>query len=127
MGCVYKLTSPTGRSYIGKTSGTAKNRFVQHVFTAEIRREKTQLSRAIRKFGSESFKVRTLRRSKSVTKLDQWEKRYISKYETFTNGYNMTQGGEGLGETFDGDIRTERKHKRSNRRKLLGRRDSQRL
>lgn len=53
MGCLYKLTFPDGKAYIGITTGTATERFSEHVYWA--RKGRTYcVNAAIRKYGHDS-------------------------------------------------------------------------
>ncbi len=105
MGCLYQLTSPSGKSYIGITMKTAEERFRRHVVHMAMGR-RNAIHRAINKYGHEKFKVKTLAISNDRNYLRLIEKRAISAYETiYPNGYNLTGGGEGspfwIDETID--------------------------
>lgn len=52
------------------------------------------MSRAIRKYGKESFN-RTILEECPIEQLNEREKYYIAKYNTISpNGYNLTAGGD---------------------------------
>lgn len=61
-----------------------------------------KMARAIKKYGWESFNHEILLHFSCNTKeetnfwLNQWEKWYIEKYNSYYNGYNSTLGGEGV-------------------------------
>ena len=48
--------------------------------------------KSIREFGESNFEV-TILKECDYSELDKWEIYYISKYNTFKDGYNMTKGG----------------------------------
>ena len=92
---LYILTSPNGKQYVGVTSKTAQERFARHrsnalagfTFCAA-------LHGAIRKYGPDSFSVKTL-------VVGDWdyilgmEQDVISLYGTMTPaGYNLREGGQ---------------------------------
>lgn len=88
-GFIYKITDKvTGKSYIGQTRKSVEFRWRQHKNSKDYR----DLHKAIQKYGEENFSVETLKEC-DVDELDKWEIYYISKYNTFENGYNMTKGG----------------------------------
>jgi len=95
MGIIYKLTSPSGKSYIGQTVYTLEKRFKQHVKTANGGRVDgcMALNNAIRKYGGENF-IKKEMCSCDIDLLDFWEEFYIADEKTFyPNGYNLTTGG----------------------------------
>jgi group I intron endonuclease len=95
MGCLYKLTSPSGKSYIGISSKSTEARWAKHIEHALGKRENGALYNALRKYGPHSFKVQTL----AIAKFDylrELEKRAIRSFGTlYPNGYNVALGGEG--------------------------------
>lgn len=96
MGCVYLLTSPSGKGYVGITRHTAAERFLVHV-----RDSKTStwsaVHAAMRKYGPESFKLETLLEGDDWSELCAAERRLIAELGTKSpRGYNLTDGGEGV-------------------------------
>lgn len=96
MGCLYQLTSPSGKSYIGITSKTLDERWKTHVMrTAEGRNQ--ALQRAIRKYGADAFRRCVLVVADSWEYLCDLERKAIVAFETLSpDGYNLTAGGEGV-------------------------------
>ena len=93
---VYRVINKLdGRSYIGMTIRTLKKRKVQHLIDARNKKDNYHFHRAIRKYGEESFEWKTIKKCKSIEELNQFEKVFITIYDTFCNGYNMTEGGDG--------------------------------
>lgn len=90
-GFIYKITNKVnGKVYIGQTRYTVEARWKQH----QHKQDKTYFHNAIRKYGVDSFTVETLEEC-DVELLNEREIFYISKYNTFDYGYNLTIGGDG--------------------------------
>jgi hypothetical protein len=97
MGCLYSLTSPSGKRYLGITLKTVEQRFVKHVEHALGKRENGVLYSALRKYKPEAFKVETLVIANDWEYLCYLEKKAIVAFKTkYPSGYNMTDGGEGV-------------------------------
>lgn len=96
MGVLYKLTSPSGKSYIGITSGSLPDRWRAH--RAHAKRCKTGcLQKAIRKYGAASFQVEVVARATDYGLLKVMESWAIEHFGTkVPRGYNMTDGGDGM-------------------------------
>lgn len=91
VGCVYCIENTlNGKRYIGITTRTIKERFVEHC------KAKSYIGKAIRKYGVENFKLYELAVANSREELCNLEVYYIEKYNTFKNGYNQTIGGDGV-------------------------------
>jgi len=92
---LYKLTSPSGKSYIGLTTGPLQVRLNHHRFDSE-RGSTLKLHKAFRKYGFDNFKVEVLDESIDPDELCRLEIAAIKEHDTFgRNGYNLTLGGEG--------------------------------
>lgn len=95
-GIIYKATNKvSGKSYIGQTIKTLKQRKREHLNEARRGDKDFYFYRAIRKYGTENFVWLKLCECKSKNELDRMEKYYIVYYDSFENGYNLTLGGEG--------------------------------
>lgn len=112
---IYKHTSPSGKSYIGQTKYSLKERFKQHIIEANNKESDYMFHQAIRKYGSENFKSEILEIIEDYNDIDEREKYWISYYDTFNNGYNMTEGG--YGRPFGWNHSEETKQKLSDLRK----------
>ena len=77
--------------HIGQTKGTLSDRIIQH-----YKEKKSYIGRALRKYGKENFSWYILCECSSKKELDDREKFYIQEYNTRINGYNLTNGGDGV-------------------------------
>ena len=83
--CIYRLTSPSGKIYIGQAQSMYK-RFQDY----RRPRATKYLKRAILKYGLENMKVEILERDIPLDKLDDREQYYLDTLEPFKdNGYNI--------------------------------------
>lgn len=101
-GYIYKITSPSGKSYIGLTGrGDHKERIAEHKSMAK-HKERYAIHHAINKYGWENMEHEILEVVVAQTedelydKLKKLERYYIDLFDTFNNGYNLTIGGEGI-------------------------------
>lgn len=91
---VYKATNRiNGMSYIGQTVNF-RERKLEHERCRE--EDDCIFHRAIAKYGKDNFIWEILDKADSKESINELEKIYIEKYNTFKpNGYNMTKGGDG--------------------------------
>lgn len=100
MGIIYKLTSPSNKTYIGQTIQSFHRREQRHANDAKfykLRGEKSgycvALCNAINKYGMENFQTEILMECDD-SMLDAYEREMIKKYDSLSpNGYNLTTGG----------------------------------
>lgn len=94
---IYKITSPSGASYIGITSRTVKERWQKH-----IRKSKTKYNHpfhnAIRKYGIDNFQVDTIGWANTKQEACAMEIKFIAEIPPELR-YNVSPGGE-----MDGDF-----------------------
>lgn len=96
MGCLYQLTSPAGKRYLGITTKTAEQRFASHI-AAMFCGRRGALYSALRKYKPGNFKIETLVIANDWDYLANLETRAIAAFETKAPfGYNLTNGGEGV-------------------------------
>jgi group I intron endonuclease len=101
MGLIYKLTSPSGKSYIGMTLRTIEQRMKEHNRSDS---KCTYLVHAITKYGSDNFTKEILWEGEDA-QTPNIEREMISKHDTLTpNGYNLRSGG-GQGERISEELR----------------------
>lgn len=92
-GYIYIVTNDiNNKVYIGQTINPLNIRFREHLWKS--RRHKSKFYNAIRKYGEEHFKISLVEECEQLL-LNEREKFYIKKYDSFHNGYNSTLGGEG--------------------------------
>lgn len=96
MGCVYMLTSPSGKSYIGITMNW-KRRMKAHVKMASTKNGYL-IHNAIRKYGWDNFTKTILLDSDDFEVLKDAERTEIQSRQTHCSqsGYNLTFGGDGV-------------------------------
>lgn len=91
--CIYKHTSPSGKSYIGMTSKTPEKRWLN----GKGYNPNTKFGQAIIKYGWDNFSHEILENNiPSLSQAQQREIYYINFFDTFTNGYNSTLGGDNV-------------------------------
>jgi len=89
MGCIYKITSPSGKVYIGQTVKTLHERIKGHKKSST---NCTLLKRAIDKYGDE-MKYEHIEEIPDEI-LDEREIYWIREYNSLApNGYNCSSGG----------------------------------
>lgn len=94
--CIYSVENKiNGKRYIGQAVDYER-RVKEHQSRYSKDNSKSTRShfyRAIRKYGIENFTFSILEEC-SIEELNALEKKYIKEYDTFKNGYNMTEGGQ---------------------------------
>lgn len=93
MGYIYKISNKiNSKVYIGKTSTTILNRWYHH--KNDYKKYDWHLYRAMRKYGIENFFIEEVEKCPDDI-LNEREKYWINFYNSFIEGYNSTEGGEG--------------------------------
>ena len=91
MPCIYKITSPSGKSYIGQTEKTLETRLNGHRSPGS---NCILLKRAAAKYGWDNMKAEVLLYCNKED-LNEYERAMITAYDTMApNGYNCSSGGE---------------------------------
>jgi group I intron endonuclease len=108
MGYIYLITNFTnGKRYVGQTVNPIHYRWSKHIEEAYGgNKSNSLLHRAIIKYGASNFGINILEEC-ADTELNEKEKNYIKKYDTYythNKGYNMTWGGEGVTKYSDDEI-----------------------
>lgn len=100
-GCLYALTFPNGKKYIGITSGTLRRRVNLHRSHANTGRPGAVYN-AIRKYGPRGFEAKPLVVASNWDYLCELEQKAIAAFGSMApGGFNLTAGGEGFrGQTF---------------------------
>ena len=96
IGYIYKITSPTGKIYIGQT--TRLNDRISKYRTCSYIKEQRILYNSIKKHSWDNHNFEILTEAPQDT-LSELEIKYIKEYNSFhyenPNGMNLTRGGEG--------------------------------
>lgn len=94
---IYLLQFPSGKNYVGRTKSTAICRFRAHIIASRKLSNRTAVACAIRKYGSDSVKIKILVQGLGWEDSAIVEINWIKKLGTLASGgYNLTAGGEGL-------------------------------
>lgn len=94
LGSLYKITNNiNGKVYIGKTYNSIQSRFQDHVANAS-RFPNRKLSKAINKYGKDSFSIELISKYEQGC-LEDKEVEAIKLYNSYKEGYNSTVGGDG--------------------------------
>lgn len=100
MGCLYRVSFPNGKAYLGITTQTAQARFKDHCSEAgRLKREKSRggslLHHALNKYPGQA-QLEVLVIAEDWDYLCELERKAIQAFGTRKpNGYNLTEGGEG--------------------------------
>jgi group I intron endonuclease len=99
---IYKITNQFyGKSYIGMTQVPIAQRWRRHISDARYG-SRFLFHKAIRKYGPDAFKISKIAYGSSREELARLETRYIKELNTkVPNGYNLADGGEGIGNFSD--------------------------
>lgn len=91
---VYKITNlVNGKEYVGVTTRSLKERFVQHKSNARNGRS-TYLCTAMRHYGCECFVIEELAQASSKEELSRLEREFVAELNTLApHGYNTHKGG----------------------------------
>jgi len=93
---VYKITNlENGKVYIGKTKRRIDERFKTHCRNAR-RKSNMPICKAIRKYGSEKFRIECLGYCLSNKTANMVEQELIQYWKKRSKSYNATVGGDGI-------------------------------
>jgi hypothetical protein len=102
-GIIYKYTSPSNKCYIGQTiqGDSRKSQHKYNAFKQDYTGYNLPFYYAIRKYGFDSFEYEILitineEEDEFYSRLNELEIYYIGLYNSYTNGYNASIGGQGL-------------------------------
>jgi group I intron endonuclease len=93
---VYKAKNLiNGKVYVGATRRTVDQRFRNHL--CSLSKSKLPFHRALKKYGLQSFKITVIDSAETWAAICEKEKYWIKRLKSkVPNGYNLTEGGEGL-------------------------------
>lgn len=90
-GVIYCITNKiNGKKYVGLTTRGIEQRFDEHC------KADSYVGKAIRKYGEGNFSISVLDTAESREELTRKEIDWISKLGAFGDGYNLTNGGDGV-------------------------------
>lgn len=94
MAYIYLITNNVnGKVYVGKTEDSIQKRFQEHCADSKKERCKNRpLYRAMNKYGHENFTVSLLEETNQPEIREEF---WIKQKQSYHNGYNATQGGDG--------------------------------
>lgn len=90
---IYKITNPSGNSYIGKF--VIMDRFNSYVKIDRNCKEQPALYNSLKKHLVENHTLEILTHSQKEEHLSKYQMAYIRHFDTFNNGLNLTLGGDG--------------------------------
>jgi group I intron endonuclease len=102
---IYKLTSPSGKVYIGRTNNF-KQRMLSHESSAN-RGEKRPIYDSIKKYGWDNFKKEVIATVNGKQLAAQTELHYIQLFDSINSGYNLSLDTEGGGDNWEGRKETQ--------------------
>ena len=96
-GSIYIIRNTVNdKVYVGQTTMTVHERFMTHMKPSTAKRKRNyKLYNAVLKYGRDKFYVETLESDVPLNLLNQKEIEYISKYNSYYDGYNSSKGGDG--------------------------------
>ena len=109
---IYLITNKiNGKRYIGQTSAPIERRWSQHRSEAKTG-SNTRLYNAIRKYGEDNFEIEPLAIVRIREEINLYEKYLISLFDLRNpdNGYNIAEGGDGIGSGYIHDDESRRKN-----------------
>lgn len=93
-GYIYIITnSVNDKVYIGQTIQNPEERWKEHCRFGSKAERNMLIKRAIYKYGKEYFRMQILEKC-LIEELNDKERYYIEKYNSYKYGYNMTKGGQ---------------------------------
>lgn len=111
MGVIYKISSPSGRLYIGKTQNLRK-RINSYKCDIKKNRKEIKLHNSLRKYSWDAHILEVIEKVEDCL-LDEREIYWIAFYKTYCyeypRGLNMTKGGDGNNGSWMHDIKRREK------------------
>lgn len=83
------------RFYVGKTTRTLQERWLEHIRDARSSRRRGDLYEDLRRFGIEAFTITELGMAYCQRRLNQMERKYIRLHGATVNGYNKDIAAHG--------------------------------
>lgn len=90
------INKTTGERYVGQTTNFARRKNEHLSRLKQNNHINSKLQNSWNKYGEENFVIEKIQYDNiSKEELNEEEKRYIEKYDSYENGYNLTLGGDG--------------------------------
>jgi group I intron endonuclease len=94
---IYRITNRiNGKVYIGQTIQGMKQRKAEHFHRFNLGERDHKIYRAFRKYGWEQFQFDVICSALDEQHLNSLEQHFITEYNCFNRGYNMTCGGDSV-------------------------------
>lgn len=95
LGKIYLITNDINdKVYVGQTICSLKKRFTGHCcYSKSDRSSNMYIKRAIHKYGKDKFHIQLLEEC-PISLLNNREIYWISYYDSYNKGYNLTKGGQ---------------------------------
>lgn len=95
LGKIYLISNDVNNKlYVGQTIQTLKKRFNGHCcYSKSDRSDNMLIKRAIHKYGKDKFHI-TLLEECPQDKMNEREVYWVSFYDSYNKGYNLTEGGQ---------------------------------
>ena len=103
---IYKITSPSGKVYIGQ-SRDIERRWKEYSIHKNKQKEQTAIYNSLKKYGKENHIFEVIEEC-YLKELNEREIYYIEKYDSFNNGLNASRGGY-----YFWEVNIGKKHKES--------------
>ena len=121
-GYIYCISNiHNNKKYVGQiVAWKGKNRLLEHYRQAHYGYYPiTKFRNALRKYSLEDFHAKTIDLAYSQEELNEKEKYWIKKYDSFNNGYNSTLGGDGGCAGYKHTEEAKKKIAENNRKRKL--------
>ena len=93
---IYSIINNTNQKrYVGQTTNFYRRKQEHLLKLKENRHPNIKLQNAWNKYGEDSFSFEKEKFNITKAELDEKEKEYIKRYNSFYDGYNLTEGGTG--------------------------------
>ena len=90
------INQETNQRYVGQTTNFSRRKSEHLTKLRENRHPNLKLQNAFNFYGENNFIIEKIKFDNiSKTELDEQEKFYIKKYNSYEDGYNLTEGGTG--------------------------------
>lgn len=95
LGKIYLISNDVNdKLYVGQTVQTLKKRFTGHCcYSKSDRSDNMLIKRAIHKYGKDKFHISLIEEC-PIDKMNEREIYWVSYYDSYNSGYNLTKGGQ---------------------------------